>query len=138
MKVLMVEPGKVPYEMELSEGLKAKQAAVGGDIEAAYPFDEPVALICNEEGKNIGLPLNRALYDDSGEIYDIIAGKFFLVGLGDEDFTDLPPDLMEKFKEHFKHPEEFARIAGKTIVIKLPLPNEGKDTPKPSREPELS
>ena len=51
MKVLMVEPGKVPYAAEIGEGLEPLQAAVGGDIQAVYPYDDPVALICNEEGK---------------------------------------------------------------------------------------
>lgn len=137
MKVLMVEPGKVPYETELANGLEAKQAAVGGNIEAVYPFEEMVAIICNEEGKNMGLPLNRALYGHSGELYDIIAGNFFLVGLGDEDFIDLSPELMEKFKERFKHPEKFVRIAGEIVVVKQTIHTEDKDAVKPSHNPEL-
>ena len=49
MKVLMVEPGKSPYAAEIESGLKSLQAAVGGDIQAVYPYEDPVALICNEE-----------------------------------------------------------------------------------------
>lgn len=126
MKVLMVEPGKVPYAAEIGEGLEPLQAAVGGDIQAVYPYDDPVALICNEEGKYMGLPLNRALHDDEGNIYDIVAGNFFLCGLGEEDFTDLPADLMEKYRQQFEHPEQFVRIAGKILAVKqpsLPLKN---------------
>ena len=60
MNVLMVEPGKVPYAVDIGEGLEALQAAVGGDIQAVYPYDDPVALICNEEGKyfRISKPLS--------------------------------------------------------------------------------
>ena len=61
-------------------GHVSPEAAVGGPIQAIYPFPEPVALICHEEGKLLGLPLNRALRDKDGEIYDIIAGPFFLCG----------------------------------------------------------
>ena len=75
MKVLMVEPGKIPHEADIEPGLRSLQAAVGGNIQAVYPYEDPVALICNEDGKFMGLPLNRALRDDTGEIYDIIAGN---------------------------------------------------------------
>lgn len=136
MNVLMVEPGKVPYETEIGSDLASLQAAVGGDIQAVYPYEEPVALICNEEGKLTGLPLNRALRDEDGEIYDIVAGKFFLVGLGEDSFTDIAPEHATKFAEQFKHPEEFARLAGKIIAIKQPLPEE-KTSQKSHGGPEL-
>lgn len=136
MNVLMVEPGKVPYETEIGSDLASLQAAVGGDIQAVYPYEEPVALICNEEGKLTGLPLNRALRDEDGEIYDIVVGKFFLVGLGEDNFTDIVPEHAAKFAEQFKHPEEFARLAGKIIAIKQPLPEE-KTSQKSHGGPEL-
>ena len=139
MKVLMVEPGKSPYETEIAGDLESLQAAVDGDIQAVYPYEDLVALICNEEGKYIGLPLNRALYDDEGRMYDIVAGNFLIVGLGEEDFTDLSPELMEKFGEKFKHPEKFARIAGEIIAVKQPVTNERQEkAAKPSHSgPEL-
>lgn len=74
MNVLMIEPGALPRQTEIQDSLAAMQQAVGGPIQAIYPFPEPVALICHEEGKLIGLPLNRALRDEEDEIYDIIAG----------------------------------------------------------------
>lgn len=139
MKVLMVEPGKSPYEIEIAGGLESLQAAVGGDIQAVYPYDNLVALICNVEGKYMGLPLNRALYDEEGSMYDIVAGNFLIVGLGEEDFTDLSAELMEKFSEQFKYPEKFARIAGEIIAVKQPAANERHEkAPKPSHSgPEL-
>ena len=99
MKVLMVEPGKIPHEADIEPGLRSLQAAVDGYIQAVYPYEDPVALICNEDGKFMGLPLNRALRDDAGEVYDIIAGNFLITGLGEESFSDLSPELMEKYKE---------------------------------------
>lgn len=124
MNVLMVEPGKVPYEKDIGDGLKAMQDAVGGYIQAVYPYEDPVALVCNEEGKIEGLPLNRALKTEEGEIYDIISGDFFICGLGEENFCSLSPELAEKFKEEFKHPESFMQLCGRVVAIKEPIPGE--------------
>jgi hypothetical protein len=110
MKVLIVEPLKVPYEKEISGDLKSMQAIVGGLIEAIYPFeDEELALICNEEGKLLGLPYNRALRDEDGRIYDVIAGTFFLcrAPADSESFEGLTEGQMRFYKDLFKHPELF-------------------------------
>lgn len=122
MKVLMVEPEKAPYETEIGNDLHSMQQAVGGYIQAVYPYEEAVALICNEEGKMDGLPLNRALRDADGRIYDIVAGNFFLAGLGEDDFTDLPDELVEQFAERFRQPEMFARVNGR--IVAYPVPEE--------------
>ena len=63
MKVLVVEPQK-PCRVQEIESLADMQQLVGGDIEAVYPFQEPVALVCNSEGKLLGLPMNRPLLDE--------------------------------------------------------------------------
>ena len=78
MKVLIVEPLKVPYTANIDGSLDSMQNIVGGLIQVIYPFDDSVALVCNDEGKLMGLPLNRPLTDCNGDIYDIIAGTFFL------------------------------------------------------------
>ena len=116
LKVLIVEPQKEPCAVEIPAGLKGLQMAVGGYIEAVYPYEEPVALVCNEEGKLLGLNLNRALRDEDGHIYDVLAGTFLVVGLGDEDFTSLPDDLMEKFEQKFHTPEKFFQVGNRLIV----------------------
>ena len=54
---------------EIDSGLESLQHEVGGYIEAIYPYEDPVALVCNEEGELEGLPLNRALRDEDGDIY---------------------------------------------------------------------
>ena len=113
MKVLIVEPGKIPYEADIEPGLRSLQAAVDGYIQVVYPYEDPVALICNEDGKLMGLPLNRAMRDDSGEVYDIIAGKFLITGRGEEDFSDLSPELMKKYREIFFAPEFFVKLDDK-------------------------
>ena len=117
MNVLMIEPGALPRQTEIQDSLAAMQQAVGGPIQAIYPFPEPVALICHEEGKLIGLPLNRALRDGDGDIYDIVAGKFFICGLGDENFASLPKELQQKYEEKFRQPEAFLKMGSKIMAI---------------------
>ena len=117
MTVLVVEPMKEPYVKEIDPGLHALQAEVGGDIAASYPFDDPVGLVLNDEGKLIGLDLNRSLRDEHGEIYDIVAGTFLVVGLGPESFASLPPDMIQKYTEQFKRPELFASVNGQIVSV---------------------
>lgn len=110
MKILVVEPLKVPYEKEIDGSLESMQAIVGGLIEAIYPFeDEELALICNEEGKLLELPYNRALRDEDGWIYDVIAGTFFLcrAPADSESFEGITEAQMRFCKDRFKHPELF-------------------------------
>ena len=107
---------------EIDPGLHALQAEVGGDIAASYPFDDPVGLVLNDEGKLIGLDLNRSLRDEHGEIYDIVAGTFLVVGLGEESFTSLSPELAQKYMEHFKQPEQFINLNGQ--IVALPVEQE--------------
>ena len=122
MNVLMVEPGKAPYETQIGDDLQSMQALVGGYLEAVYPFEQPVALVCRESGKLDGLTLNRALRDADGDIYDIVAGRFFIVGLGESDFIDLPHELAERFAEQFRQPEMFLRESDK--IVAAPMPDE--------------
>lgn len=122
MDVLLVQPGMYPQRVQIGCELEDLQKAVGGDIEAVYPYEDPVALVMNEEGKNMGSDLNRALRDEDGTIYDIIAGDFLVVGLGEEDFSSLSPELTEKFEKQFHQPEMFVRM-GRSIMA-LPLPDD--------------
>ena len=122
LTVLVVEPMKEPYVKEIDPGLHALQAEVGGDIAASYPFDDPVGQVLNDEGKLIGLDLNRSLRDEHGEIYDIVAGTFLVVGLGPESFASLPPDMIQKYTEQFKRPELFASINGQ--IVSVPVESE--------------
>ena len=117
MEVLMVEPGQYPRMERIGSDLASLQKAVGGDIEAIYPYDDPVALICGEEAKLEGKPLNRALRDENGEIYDILAGKFFICGLGEEDFASLPNELQKKYEDKFHQPEAFLKMGSKIMAI---------------------
>ena len=131
MTVLVVEPEKVPYVKEIDPGLQSVQSDVQGWIQAVYPFDDPVALICNDEGKLMGLPLNRALRDNRGQIYDVVAGTFLLTGLSEDNFVSLSPELITKYEKKFRRPELFIPFGGKMTVIPKQLP---KETNRNNRE----
>lgn len=117
--VLVVEPEKVPYVKEIDPGLKSLQNEVDGWIEAVYPFEDPVAIICNEEGKMNGMPPNRALYDEDGQVYDIVAGQFLVVGLTEDNFGSLTDEQIKKFSDRFHSPEGFMRIGNQILVFPI-------------------
>ena len=122
LSVLEVAPGQYPKQMKISNSLESLQKEVDGTIAAVYPFADPVAIVCNDEGKLLGQPMNRALWDEDGLMYDVIAGTFLVVGLGEEDFVSLSPELAQKYEEHFHQPETFVKL-GSHLVI-LPTPDE--------------
>ena len=108
MNVLLVAPMEPPRRVDIENSLESMQAVVGGLIQAVYPFDEPVALVCNDEGKLLGLPLNRCLrLEDSGAIYDVIAGTFFLCAAppDSEHFESLTEEQLARYTERFRNPE---------------------------------
>ena len=119
MTVLSVLPGKAPERMELDASLESMRQFVGGTIQAVYPFSDPVAVVCNDEGKLMGLEHNRALRDNNGNVYDILCGPFFICGLGENDFSSLTEDLLQKYTQLFQHPELFLRVGNQLMVVPL-------------------
>ena len=120
MTVLVVEPRKPPYTAEIPVGLDGLTAAVDGPIAATYPFADQVALICNDEGRNMGLELNRALYDGRGQVYDVVPGTFVIAGLGDGCFASLPEDMIEKYAQRFQTIEVYAQVGNRTVMFQVP------------------
>ena len=76
MDVLLFEPGKYPRSVAV-DTLEEMQQLVGGWITATYPFDDPVALVANDEGLLLKLPFNRMV-----DPYHPIVGNFFWQALG--------------------------------------------------------
>ena len=127
MRIIVVEGGKRPYEAELEHDLESMRRCVGGNIEVVYePGGRDAALICNDEGKLLGLPLNRALRDEEGEIYDVIAGTFFICGAppDSESFASLTDEQMDYWMERFAKPEFFVRVNGKVICVPVEEPGQ--------------
>ncbi len=120
LRVLVVEPRKVPYTKDILAGQEGLSQEVKGPIAAKYPFEDMVALVYNDEAKEMGLPTNRALYNAQGQPCDVIPGTFLVVGLGAESFTSLPQDLMDKYAQQFQTVEVFAQVDGRTLMFKVP------------------
>ena len=105
MKILVVEPGKEPMVKEIDGSLESMQEVVGGYIEAIYPFDDPIALVCNEEGKINGMRPNRILVDRDGNVLDIICGTFFLCAAppDSDEFKGLSDEQIKRYAEKFRN-----------------------------------
>ena len=107
IKVLMVAPGEHPKDVVLENNLDALQKAVsiGCDYQGlieVISLGKGVCIICNEEGKLLGLEGNRRLGGD------IIAGVFYVAG---EDkygnFVSLTETQFEYYTKRFWAPEVF-------------------------------
>lgn len=119
IKVVLLEPGKLARVEEIGTSLEDLQAVVGGYIEAVYPFDEEVCIVCNEEGKLQGLELNRGIYDENKNLTDIIAGKAFICDCSGEDFGSLSDEQQKKYMNQFKCPEKFFKIGNDIHGVKF-------------------
>lgn len=111
IRVLLVEPGEKPRLVTVEHTLENLRGLVGGTIQAIYPWDDAVALVCNDEGKILHLVPNRMLED-----YDILCGSFFICGLGKEDFESISDEMAEKYTEKFRYPELFMRTMDGHVV----------------------
>jgi len=114
MKILVVAPGAKPEEREIDGSLETMQTIVGGTIQAIYPFEDFVALICNDEAKLTFMPMNRMLWERN----DVICGTFFLCRAlpNDDNFSSLTDEELTQYKQRFEKPEQFMRI-GSTLVV---------------------
>ena len=133
LKVIVCRPLEKAEVIEINDDLDTMQSLVGGMIEEYMPFDDEVAIICNEEGKLNGMPLNRAIYDESdgkrGEMIDIIAGQFFLANAPyeSEKFQSLTPEMIDKYNKRFRYPESFMKLGGQIMVIPEKPPARGHE-----------
>lgn len=121
-RIVLVEPGKVAQITEIELTLENMQRVVGGLIQAIYPWADEVALVCNDEGKILELPPNRALADEKGHVYDIIHGTFFICGLTEDNFGGLTDEQAELYSKKFHNPQQFMRMLDGTFVI-IECPN---------------
>lgn len=102
---LMVEPNEHPKVVQLQTDLDSLQKAVS--IGASYQgliellaLEKNVCILCNEEGKLIGLPGNRRIGSD------VIAGVFYVIGMDHRhNIVSLTEQQLEAYKARFWEPE---------------------------------
>lgn len=114
MKVLLLEPGKYARETEIDGSLKSMQKLVDGTIQAIYPFDDPVAVVCDDEGMFKPNPLNRQIVPEV-----IIRGNCFICGLSEDRFCSLSDALLETYKKMFFYPEVFIRKREEIVALQV-------------------
>lgn len=117
IQVVYVEPDKCARVIELGTTLEELQAAVDGNIEPFYPFDEAVCIVCNDEGKYNGMFPNRAVYGENGEIMDVIYGAFFICDCSGERFGSLSDEQIKRYKEKYQNPERFFRVCNRIVAV---------------------
>lgn len=101
IRILKIEPQKLPYEKEINNDLEGIQGEVEGLFECIY-LDDNCILICNEEGKLNGMELNRRVGND------IIADPFFIAGDScDGEFISLTDEQIEQYTNEFSKIQEF-------------------------------
>ena len=116
--VLVIEPEKKSYVKSIPSGLVSLQKEVGGYIQAIYPWeDDSCCIVCEEEARLKNSPYNRVLRDEDGDIFDVVAGTFLIVGLGKDNFVSLESRCVQKYSELFAVPELFFRVDDKLVVI---------------------
>lgn len=120
MTVLKIMPGRKPERITMPHTLEAMQEKVDGYIQAIYPYEEPVAIVCNEEGKLMGMEPNRAVRDpQTSDIIDIICGPFFVCGLGEEYFCSLTEEQLTYYEALFHDPEVFFWNGTNFVVLPI-------------------
>lgn len=116
IKVVVLNPGERAKIAEIDGSLEGMQKLVGGYIEPFYPYREEVCIVCNEEGKIDGLPLNRSVRDEvSGEVIDIIAGTAFICDCSGEKLGSLSEEQLKRYEKKHLLPEFFVRLNGHIV-----------------------
>ncbi len=97
MRLLYVRNGEEPEVIDVPHRLDTLQALVGGRIEVVEPFADEAILVCNEEGRNWGLPVNRVINEQMD-----ICGNFFICGHNDDELCSIPESMIPKYMSMFQ------------------------------------
>ena len=95
IKILVVEPIMDPYVTEIYNTLEEKQKIEDGLIQF-IELEEDIDLICNEQGKEFNLEINKIIKND------VICGNFIICGQQNGDSISLTNNQIIKYKRLFK------------------------------------
>lgn len=115
--VVLLEPGKLAHTAEIGTSLEDLQKIVDGLIEAYYPFEEQVCIVCNEESKINGMQPNRSVKNEDGVMVDFIFGPAFICDCRGESFDSLSDEQLSRYTKMFRYPEHLAKLNGQLIGI---------------------
>jgi hypothetical protein len=91
--VVVAEPGKKAEVRVIPATCEALCELVGCHIELTQPLSDDTAVLCNEMGKQIGLPVNRILKDRDGNPVDVYCGTIVCIGYREKEYFDSLTDL---------------------------------------------
>lgn len=121
IQVLIVEPHRRPRGANICPKLQSMQDIVGGCIQVVHDglLKDDAVIVCNEEGKLIGLPANRALRDSRSKVQDVIFGTFMVVGTACEGFTSLTPRQFADWTDRFLYCEQMIYFDDKIVAAPI-------------------
>lgn len=90
IRVMIKEPGEVPYMKTIKNDLRELQEIVGGSIET-FSIGDGMTIICDEEGKL----KNREFSFVWGRV--VFVGTCIFCGVDGDEFTDLPFETVSDF-----------------------------------------
>lgn len=92
MKVIGKQPEEPAQLIEIENTLESLQKYVGGYIETVT-IAEDACIVCNEEGRMLGLKRNCTLFGHE------FVGPILLVGVKGDEFCDTPETFLELMKK---------------------------------------
>lgn len=96
MKAVVKKVGQIGEVVEVENTLETWQGIVGGYIQA-FPLTSDLLIICNEEGKLMGLEPNVEII--VGQHPELIVGDFAIVKHEHNDFESLDNDQIERLRD---------------------------------------
>ena len=116
---LLVRPGMHPKRVAIGLEYQDLCEVLGTSTELAFPFGDPVAIVCDAWGKLSEETPCRGLRTPDGILNDVICGAFLVVGLHGGELCALTPEMMDKYEKLFYQPAVFVNVGG--VIMEIPV-----------------